>query len=81
VGYACTWPDQDEGADQPEKVWVDRATGMLLEYGDLKAREFVVNPEITENTFSTKPPAGADVHVVKARRESRRPPTGFANGR
>lgn len=79
VGYACTWADQDEGSDQPEKVWLDRATGMLLEYGAMKAREFVVDPEITESTFSTTPPAEAVVHVVKARRESRRPPTGFAN--
>ena len=81
VGYACTWTDHDEGAHQPEEVWLDRATGMLLEHGDLKAREFVVDPEITEITFSTKPPAGADVYVVKARRETRRSPTGFANER
>ena len=68
VGYACTWTDHADGTGQAKKAWLDRATGMLLEHGDLKAREFVVDPEITEITFSTKPPAGADVHVVKARR-------------
>ena len=66
VGYACTWKDPDEGMDQPEKIWLDKATRMLLEYGPMKATEFVVDPEIAENTFSTKPPDGADVHVVKA---------------
>ena len=66
VGYACTSDDPDAAMDKPEKIWLDKATGMLLEFGSLKAREFVVDPEIDENTFSTKPPAGADVHVVKA---------------
>ena len=72
MGYACTWKDPDEGMDQPEKIWLDKATRMLLEYGAMKATEFVVDPEIDEKTFSTKPPAGADVHVVKA--TGKRPP-------
>ena len=72
VGYACIWKDSDEGMDQPEKIWLDKATRMLLEYGPMKATEFVVDPEIDDRTFSTKPPAGADVHVVKA--TGKRPP-------
>lgn len=72
VGYACTWKDPAEGMDQPEKVWLDKATGMLLEYGAMKATEFLVDPEIDQRTFSTEPPAGADVHVVKA--TGKRPP-------
>ena len=74
VGYACTWKGPDEGMDQPEKVWLDKATRMLLEYGAMKATEFVVDPEIDEKTFSTKPPAGADVHVVKATGKGPPPP-------
>jgi hypothetical protein len=66
VGYACAWDDPAEGMDQPEKIWLDKGTGMLLEYGAMKATEFVAAPEIDEKTFSTEPPAGADVHVVKA---------------
>ena len=66
VGYACTGEDPDTGRNQPEEIWLDKATGLLLEFGSLRAREFVVDPEIDENTFSTKPPAGADVHVIKA---------------
>ncbi len=81
VGYTCTSTDHNEGAGQPKKVWLDRATGMLLEHGDLKAREFIVDPGVTGIRFTTKPPAGADVHVVKARRETTRPPTGSANER
>ena len=74
VGYACTWKDADEGMDQPEKIWLDKATRMLLEYGPMKATEFVVDPKIDEKTFSTKPPAGADVHVVKATGKGPPPP-------
>ena len=33
VGYACTWEDPDSGMDQPEEIWLDKATGMLLEFG------------------------------------------------
>ena len=39
---------------------------MLLELGDMRAREFVVDPRIDGTTFSTEPPAGADVDVVEA---------------
>ena len=74
VGYACTWKDSDEAMDQPEKIWLDKATRMLLESGPMKATEFVVDPEIDEKTFSTKPPAGADVHVVKATGKTPPPP-------
>ena len=74
VGYACTWKDPDEGMDQPEKIWLDKATRMLLEYGAMKATEFVVDPEIGEKTFSTKPPAGAEVHVVQATGKGPPPP-------
>jgi outer membrane lipoprotein-sorting protein len=74
VGYACTWNDADEGMDQPEKMWLDEATGMLLEYGSMKATEFVVDPEIDEKTFSAEPPAGADVHLVKATGKGPPPP-------
>jgi len=74
VGYACTWKGPDEGMDQPEKIWLDKATRMLLEYGAMKATEFVVDPEIDEKTFSTKPPAGADVDVVKATGKGSPPP-------
>ena len=72
VGYACTWKGANEGMDQPAKIWLDKATRMLLEYGAMKATKFVVNPEIDEKTLSTKPPPGADVHVVKA--TGKRPP-------
>lgn len=74
VGYACTGEDPDTGRDQPEEIWLDKATGLLLEFGSLRAREFVVDPEIDENTFSTKPPAGSDVHVIKATGKSPTPP-------
>ena len=74
VGYACTWKDPGEGMDQPEKIWLDKATRMLLEYGPMKATEFVVDPEIDVKTFSTKPPAGADVDVVKATGKAPPPP-------
>ena len=52
--------------DQTREIWLDRATGMLFEFDTMRAREFVVDPEIDKNTFSTKPPAGAEVHVIKA---------------
>ena len=74
VGYACTWKGPDEGMDQPEKIWLDKATRMLLEYGAMKATEFALDPEIDEKTFSTKPPAGADVDVVKATGKGPPPP-------
>ena len=74
VGYACTSDDPDAAMDQTEEIWLDEATGMLLEFGSMKAREFVVDPEIDENTFSTKPPAGAEVHVVKASGKGSPPP-------
>lgn len=74
VGYACTSDDPDPAMDQTEEIWLDKDTGMLLEFGTMKAREFVVDPEIDENTFSTKPPAGADVHVVKATGKGPPPP-------
>ena len=74
VGYACTWKDPGEGMDQPEKIWLDKATRMLLEYGPMKATEFVIDPGIDERTFSTKPPAGADVDVVKATGKGPPPP-------
>jgi hypothetical protein len=66
VGYTCTWDDPDPALDRTEEVWLDKATGMLLESGDLKATEFVVGPDIDRDTFSTRPPAGAQVDVVKA---------------
>lgn len=66
VGYACTWDDPDEAAYGAGQIWLDKATSMLLEYGSMKATEFVVDPEIEKNAFSTKPPAGAGVHVIKA---------------
>ena len=74
VGYACTWKGPDEGMDQPAKLWLDKATRMLLEYGAMKATEFALDPEIDEKTFSTKPPAGADVDVVKATGKGPPPP-------
>ena len=74
VGYACTWKGPAEGMDQPEKLWLDKATRMLLEYGAMKATEFALDPEIDEKTFSTKPPAGADVDVVKATGKGPPPP-------
>jgi hypothetical protein len=76
IGYACTWDDADPALDRTDKIWLDKATGMLLESGDLKATEFVVDPEIDEDTFSTKPPAGADVDVVKATGKGPPPPGG-----
>ncbi len=65
VGYACTWEDPNPPWT-PEEIWLDEATGMILQNGAIKATEFVVDPEIDGNAFSTKPPVGADVHVVKA---------------
>lgn len=75
VGYACTWEDPDPYW-KPEKIWLDKATGMILENGRIKATEFVVDPEVDESTFSTKPPAGADVDVVEATGKGPPPPEG-----
>lgn len=50
IGYACTSDDRDPALDRTEEIWLDRATGMLLESGDLKATEFVVDPEIDEES-------------------------------
>ncbi len=74
VGYDCTWDDPDPDMYQAAKIWLDKATRMLLELGSMKATKFVVDPEIEENAFSTKPPAGAGVHVIKATGKGPPPP-------
>ena len=66
VGYTCVWDDPDQSMRQAPELWLDEATGMMLEYGRTKARKVTLDPEIDETTFSTKPPAGAKVEVVKA---------------
>jgi len=65
VGYACE-PRDPCSSTKSEEIWLDKATGLLLEFGVKKATEVTVDPVIDENTFSTTPPAGADVHVIKA---------------
>ena len=66
VGYACTWDDPEEAKYGAKQIWLDKATRMLLEYGSMKATMFVLDPEVEKNAFSTKPPPGAAVHVIKA---------------
>jgi hypothetical protein len=66
VGYACTGDEAAPALGNTGRLWLDRATGMLLELGDMRAREFVVDPRIDRDTFSFQPPAGADVAVVEA---------------
>ena len=66
VGYACTWDEPAPALGTSGRLWLDQATGMLLELGDMRAREFVVGPRIDRDTFSLQPPAGADVDVVEA---------------
>jgi len=65
VGYACE-PRDPCSSTKSEEIWLDMATGLLLEFGVKKATEVTVDPVIDENTFSTTPPAGADVHVISA---------------
>ncbi len=80
VGYRCTWDDPDPGTPQPEELWLDEVTGLLLEYGDQKAQKVTVNPAVDSTTFSTTPPAGAAVHVVKATGKGAPSPSAVANG-
>jgi len=65
VGYACE-PRDPCSSTKSEEIWLDKTTGLLLEFGVQKATEVTVDPVIDEATFSTTPPAGADVHVVSA---------------
>ena len=65
-GHACAWYDAYPVRQHPDEIWVDNATGRLLEYGHLKATEVDLNPTIDKTTFSTTPPPGANVRVVKA---------------
>lgn len=65
VGYACP-PSDPCTSTQSEEIWLDAATRLLLEHGVQKAQKVIVDPIIDETTFSTTPPDGADVHVVKA---------------
>ena len=65
-GHSCNWYDPYPVRQHPDRIWIDSATGRLLEYGHLKATEVDLDPTIDETTFSTTPPPGADVHVVRA---------------
>ncbi len=66
VGYACSSDEGDPSWPRPDEVWLDEAAGVLLKYNGYKAEEVIVDPEVDASTFSTTPPEGADVHVVKA---------------
>jgi hypothetical protein len=68
VGYTCRWADRDESLPQPKTLWLDAAiTGLILKYGFYEAQKVILDPVVDESTFSTRPPAGADVEVIKAR--------------
>ena len=66
VGYACSWDEGDPAWPQPDEVWLDEAAGVMLEYNGYKAQEVIIDPAVDASTFSTTPPDGADVHVVRA---------------
>jgi MYXO-CTERM domain-containing protein len=78
VGYACE-PRDPCSSTKSEEIWLDKATGLLLEFGVKKAKEVTVDPVIDETTFATTPPAGADVHVVKATGKGAPAPSGSEN--
>jgi hypothetical protein len=65
VGYRCTF-DYIGARSEREEVWLDQATGVILEAGGFKAEEVNVSPPIDADTFSTTPPPGASAEVVKA---------------
>jgi hypothetical protein len=48
-------------------VWVDQATGLVLQMGKMKAQDLVMNPSITTETFSAEPPNGVKAQVVPAK--------------
>ena len=65
IGYRC-------GRSQAEMVtarqmWVDRATGLVLEAGPVVADSVDPHPRIDASTFSTIPPEGVDVRHFPAR--------------
>ena len=66
VGYACSWDESDMSWPQLDEVLLDETTGVLLEYTGYQAQEVVVDPAVDSSTFSTTPPDGAVVDVVKA---------------
>ncbi|GAA1655902.1 hypothetical protein GCM10009744_55630 [Kribbella alba] len=70
AGYRCVTASPDPAAPAPGDLWVDQATGILLKAPDLVAEKLVLNPKTDAKTFSTMPPAGAEVTVIAAKKAS-----------
>jgi peroxiredoxin len=68
VGYHCGARHYSDGSSESASVvWLDQATGLLLQAGGLHATSIDESPAITDATFSTTPPPGAEVerHAAK----------------
>jgi peroxiredoxin len=69
VGYQCG-PGQLAESFSTGEVWFDQATGVLLQAGPFHATSVTIRPEVTRETFSTKPPQGVRVTVHPATEEA-----------
>lgn len=74
VGYRCNDAAARRGLLSPGVAWLDEVTGIVLEERFMVAEKLDLDPGIDENTFSTRPPADAEVTVIAAKS----PPTGDA---
>jgi hypothetical protein len=68
AGYRCVTPTPEPGTPAAGEVWVDQATGILLKGPDLAAEKLVLSPKVDATTYSTRPPAGAEVTVIAAKK-------------
>jgi hypothetical protein len=64
AGYRCVEPTPEPGQPAEGEVWVDQATGILLQAQFMVAEKLVLDPKITATTYSTEPPAGAKSIVI-----------------
>ena len=69
VGYHCAAHFLADGSGTSAyTAWLDEKTHVLLQGGGFHATSFEEHPSITAATFSTKPPAGAEVEVYAAQK-------------
>jgi len=61
VGYRCGRPSRDTEMVTAREMWVDQATGLVLQAGQIVADEVDDHPTIDGSTFSTTPPKGVEV--------------------
>lgn len=66
LGHTCAWEDPDPELWQAGSIWLDGATGMVLEHGQLRAVAIEDDPGVDADAFSTTPPEDAEVKVVEA---------------